>query len=49
MKKKPCSIPMAQNALEVLGFRVVSSSTKSGGSFPNQQSIVWTMRKEFEK
>ena len=42
----PCVI---LNALEVLGFRVVSSAPKTGGSFPNQQSIVWTMRKEFEK
>lgn len=42
----PCVI---LNALEVLGFRVVSSAPRSGTSFPNQQSIVWTMRKEFEK
>ena len=59
----PCVI---LNALEVLGFRVISSSPKilfnhsaallngGGGGIPDvkdqphQQSIVWTLRKEFE-
>jgi len=52
----PCVI---LNALEVLGFRVVSSTPKvvfpsSGtGDYSNEtsieQSIVWTLRKEFEE
>ena len=60
----PCVI---LNTLEVLGFRVISSSPKilfnhsaalvnggGGGGVPDvkdqhhQQSIVWTLRKEFE-
>jgi hypothetical protein len=33
----PCVI---LNALEVLGFRVISSAPKTGGRFPNQVSIL---------
>ena len=48
----PCVI---LNALEVLGFRVVSSTPKIVFPDPDvefktsiEQSIVWTLRKEFE-
>ena len=51
----PCVI---LNALEVLGFRVVSSTPKIVLSGQNdysneantiEQTIVWTLRKEFEE
>lgn len=40
----PCVI---LNALEVLGFKVVTSAPKLNGN--QEQTFVWTMRKEFEK